>query len=312
MMINKQSEQVLLGSLLGDGYINRRQLSNGEYRYRYQEIHTIKQKDYALDKSKILDNVATIKNSSIIKSVNNKKFGYITIRSLDSLSLKKYHNLFYKNKRKIITKAILDILTPLGIAYWFMDDGTYDYWSKWTHLSTNSFSLQEHKLIKDWFEKEHHLKCNIAKDGRGWGYYIRFNVKETKKFIDLIRPYIHKSMTYKLGTKNNKRKKIERAIKKYYNTNKLRILKNRRVYRKENEDRISKWKKEYHIKNKLKIAQNHHKYYIEHKRIISKKNKRYKRENKEKIKEVARRYYKLNRDIILPRMKRYYYEKKKK
>jgi hypothetical protein len=37
-----------------------------------------------------------------------------------------YHSLFRSSRAKIIPSNINRILTPLGLAYWAMDDGGYD------------------------------------------------------------------------------------------------------------------------------------------------------------------------------------------
>ena len=33
-------------------------------------------------------------------------------------------------------------------------------------------------------------------------YYLRFKQNDTKKLIEIIKPFIHKSMLYKIGEKN--------------------------------------------------------------------------------------------------------------
>lgn len=49
------------------------------------------------------------------------------------------HALWYVGKTKVVPCNIFDILSPVSLAYWHMDDGG---WTKGgIHLSTNSFTL---------------------------------------------------------------------------------------------------------------------------------------------------------------------------
>ena len=43
-------------------------------------------------------------------------------RSLPCLTL--FHDLFYYNRRKIIPKNIADLISPVSLAFWIMDDGS--------------------------------------------------------------------------------------------------------------------------------------------------------------------------------------------
>ncbi len=36
--------------------------------------------------------------------------------------MNEYHDIFYKNKVKIIPENLDKLLTPIGLAYWIMDD----------------------------------------------------------------------------------------------------------------------------------------------------------------------------------------------
>ncbi|GAI84346.1 unnamed protein product, partial [marine sediment metagenome] len=54
IVIEKETEQILLASLLGDGSLYKPKEGKN---YLYSEYHSIKQKDYALWKIKKLDNI---------------------------------------------------------------------------------------------------------------------------------------------------------------------------------------------------------------------------------------------------------------
>lgn len=51
-----------------------------------------------------------------------------------------FNDIFYKNKLKIVPLNIYELLTPIGLAFWIMDDGTYHKRDKYLILCTDNFS----------------------------------------------------------------------------------------------------------------------------------------------------------------------------
>lgn len=101
-----------------------------------------------------------------------------------------WRNSFYVDKLKIFPKDLINRITPLAIAIWYMDDGCYQKFD--CTLSTESFDLESRtQLIKV-------LKSfGIEAINRGKGK-LRIRSSSTDKFFELIRPYMHSSMLYKL------------------------------------------------------------------------------------------------------------------
>ena len=56
-----------------------------------------------------------------------------------------YMNLFILKEKKIIPNNIANLLTPVSLAYWIMDDGCFT--GSGLKLHTNSFSLEELNLL---------------------------------------------------------------------------------------------------------------------------------------------------------------------
>nr|AYM32753.1 LAGLIDADG homing endonuclease [Termitomyces sp.] len=97
----------------------------------------------------------------------------------------------------------LSLLTPLALAHWVMQDGSRGT-SKGLYLCTDSFNLDDVKRLSHYLDNKYDIKCSIHKSGallRGQGgnyrIYILAKSVETVKF--LILPFMHKTMTYKLG-----------------------------------------------------------------------------------------------------------------
>lgn len=229
---NKLSDvqlEVLYGIILGDGYlsnINRLKSSS------ISVTHGMKQIEYAdyvgdlleLKKRKIYKNTRSINGY-----VFNTPLYYINGRF--SSELFELRTKFYKNNKKIITKEILDLLTPISLAFWFMDDGSKS--NERYSLHTESFTKEENETICKWFKTKYDITCSV-RCYKGY-YLVYFDTEGTKKLDSLISEFIHPSMRYKL-TKLCKHKdfiKLDNKINNYKVckiTSIKRITKRCRVY----------------------------------------------------------------------------------
>ena len=174
--------------------------------------------------------------------------------------------MFYPLGKKQVTKEILNQLEPLGLAVWIMDDGTYDYNGNRINIATEHLSYEEHLLIKEWFENKFNISSKIYKHKNQ--FYISFGVKETKKLIEIIKPFVIPSMRYKIGEDEKRR---EDALRKYRKYRKRKDVKEKR--------RLNQilYRKRPDIKEKMRLYN-----------------------NKPEVKERKRNWTKLNRKILTP------------
>ena len=70
---------------------------------------------------------------------------------------------FYSGSLKIIPNNIGDLLTPLGLAHWIMQDRSYHKVSKGVALCTDSFQKEEIQLLLSVLQKNFNLICTIQK-----------------------------------------------------------------------------------------------------------------------------------------------------
>lgn len=187
--MNFIQEQLVLGSLMGDGYMGPNHI--------FSVAHCDAQKDYLDSKYRVLSNIAT--------TAAPKFSGHASIMhglhtcSLHNLSDIDFHKLCYSNNgKKFVTKQWLDKLTPLALAIWYCDDGSLSIYTgknPTSHIATNSFSNNEMQLIVDTFRKVGiESYCNHNSSGN----VLAFSSENTKRLHLLIAPYIHPSMRYKL------------------------------------------------------------------------------------------------------------------
>jgi hypothetical protein len=133
---------VLVGSLLGN-CISKRERSGG-VRFWFKQFETHKNYafwlyDFFNERGYCSNNLPVIYkypvNSSEGASATDRYYRMVTYRFTSLMWL---HKLFYNhNKQKIVPKNIFDLLTPLSLAVWICDRGSY-YKSSGNLLATPS------------------------------------------------------------------------------------------------------------------------------------------------------------------------------
>lgn len=146
-----------------------------------------------------------IKPRSFVNKITNKSYSSVYFATLTLPCFNYYRNLFYDSQnKKIIPNNINQLLTPRGLAYWIMDDGSIQ--NQGLHLNTYGFSKEEVELLKTTIEKLFDfkgdgsiLKCSIHSHKKGYRIYIwnqSMHIIRTN-----ISQYMHKDMLYKINPK---------------------------------------------------------------------------------------------------------------
>lgn len=196
--LNDKQTQFLIGTLLGDGtlYFGKRN-TNASLKIQHSE----KDEDYLKFKLSIINNF--VKGKTIReKNFNKKTKRYYSSQVFITVThpeFTKFYRLFYKKGRKTVTNEIFNNLTPFGLAIWIMDDGYYDKVGKYIELYTMNCTYREHLLFPNWFKRKYEILPKIVYHKQSKKYYLRFNLLDTQKLVNIIKPYIIQSMRRKIG-----------------------------------------------------------------------------------------------------------------
>lgn len=202
--ITDNAHQIILGSILGDGYISkisRNENSKLNLNSCLRIKHSLKQKAYCLYKQSLLE-----KENIIIytkEKLPNQKICFIENRQIKdngsfelitqkNISINFYRNEFY-NSEKIITDKIFD-LKPLGLAIWYMDDGSKHKSSYYLH--TDGFNIESQQILIKMLYKNFNIKSVLHKTKSNYNIYIKQESKDL--FTNLIKEFICDNMLYKL------------------------------------------------------------------------------------------------------------------
>jgi hypothetical protein len=186
-------EQIILGTLLADGYMAYREYAWSNCRLAF--THCLKQKEYALWKANQIGLPYYTYYRNRLDKRTNKTYQSIVIHFKANDIFRYYFNMFYQDKKKVATGLMISRLKPLGIAVWYCDDGNL-YINKDTKiltLATNSFSDQERNYVINTFKSTYNLDFKTCSKGA-----IRLvSLREIKKFMAIVGPYIPNCMAYK-------------------------------------------------------------------------------------------------------------------
>ncbi|KAF9818418.1 hypothetical protein IEO21_02767 [Rhodonia placenta] len=199
---NQDVLSIIIGSVLGDAYLNRRSGEGVRVCYRQSQIH----KEYLFWLYELLYNrgyttnlpprqytrTIGIKNGTLYYGY---EFNTFTFRSFNWI-----HQLFYKKGKKVIPENIAEYLTPLALAVWIMDDGGWT--NSGVRIATNSFELTEVKLLNEAIKSRYNLDTTIQKIYIKDKYSIYIKKQSITALISIIGPFMHPSMLYKLGINN--------------------------------------------------------------------------------------------------------------
>jgi uncharacterized membrane protein YgcG len=195
---NEEILSVIIGSLLGDAYANARTIEGTRICYRQSERH-IKYLLWLYDFFYTKGYCSNLKpRKSLVKTKNisfyRYEFNTFTFRSFNWI-----HKLFYKKGKKYINPKIGQYLTPLALAIWIMDDGCW-IGKSGVRIATNCFNIEEVKFLRNMLINIYKLNCTIQNIDDRYSIYI---TKESiPKLRNILLPFMHNSMRYKLGLKN--------------------------------------------------------------------------------------------------------------
>lgn len=195
LILTNEQLEIIYGSLLGDAYIG---INWKNARVSFN--HGGDQEDYFDYKCSFFTGLlGKINKTPRYDKRTDKYYNKFAVRLLAHPKFTEIYNECYINGVKTVSKEWLDKITPRGLAFWFMDDGTNS-----GLLATNSFSYEEVNLIQNWFKEKWNINTTIhhQKAKNGVQYLIYIKAESRPIFYELVKPYIIPSMEYKFENWN--------------------------------------------------------------------------------------------------------------
>ena len=211
--MNNKIKQVLIGSMLGDGYLSQQGSFSTGCKYKeYVEFKADILKGYVTDKSYRL----------ILDNGYSGQPGGNEYHRLDILKNREIEKLC-----ALPLKELIEGLDEFGLAIWVYDDGSLHQKKLFYNLNTHSFSKKEHTEILIPFLKQRFglvptLTYEKKKDGRLF-WYIRINKKDGAEIINsILKRYPIECYAYKTYSGNiNDTIKVKNIIAQNITTKKV-------------------------------------------------------------------------------------------
>ncbi len=199
--------QVILGSLMGDGSLSPSRSGHGA---RFRSGHGVAQTEYADFKASLFANLG------VSRSTNDKGAVFHDVQPLVELS--ELRDAVYLGGKKVLSWDYLKALTPLSIALWYQDDGSFSLRSKGLQQRTEGGSGRSEICVQA-MERTSRLRLrdHLADTwdihgkivARGGNAILHFPTAETAKLHALVAPFVHPSMDYKLLPRYRSRFDVE-------------------------------------------------------------------------------------------------------
>ncbi|MGB9309028.1 MAG: intein-containing recombinase RecA [Mycobacterium sp.] len=200
-LLSDQQWEIVLGSLMGDGCLSPPVRQDSESA-RLRIGHGAQQSAYLDWKVSLLENIPHS------RTLNSKGAVFADFSPLAEL-----HELrsavYLGDGKKFLSEEYLKGLTPLSLAIWYMDDGSFSLRSKGLQQRTQggsgrieicveAMSEGSQVRLRDYLHDTHGLDVRLRKAGAAAKAVLVFSTAATAKFQELVAPYMAPCMEYKL------------------------------------------------------------------------------------------------------------------
>lgn len=162
--LSQYQREALIGVMLADGNLDR---GKPTYNTRLRIDHTYPdQESYVLSLHALFGSMIAMEPTIVTRKSDprtGKVYQSIYVRTLRFACLNPYHDLFYKDKKKVVPSNIQDLLTPVGLAHIIMGDGFLNGQSKVVIICSESFSKEEQELLISVLDKNFGIKATLNK-----------------------------------------------------------------------------------------------------------------------------------------------------
>ena len=189
MNIPREAQSVIVGTLLGDGYLT----PNGSM----QVEHSLGQASYVVWKYEMLKCVAGKPPVLVERRDSRTMRTYRSMRFYKKSVLSDFRDLFYADRKKVLPSSLGELLDPLAVAVWFMDDGGRGARTpRGLVFNTSCFHRDEQVLLQALLREKFGIEVSVHRSGSGFQLYVRS--RSFNRFSDLVSPYLVAQMRYKL------------------------------------------------------------------------------------------------------------------
>ena len=195
LQLTEEQREVLVGLLLGDGCL---ETSNHGRTYRLKIEQSDQHRSYLFHLHNLFSEWTLAEpRQRVARSQTGTETISWKFSTLSHGAFRFYAQQFYAENKKQVPKLIHHWLTPRGLAYWYMDDGSLkSSQSKGMILNTQSFEKRDVQRLVTVLDQNFTLQSSLRKQKDGFQIYISGHSYET--FLEHVDPFLLDEMRYKI------------------------------------------------------------------------------------------------------------------
>ena len=193
LQLSEVQREILVGLLLGDGCF---ETWNGGRSYRLKIEQGARHEAYVKHLHAVFREWVLTPPRPKIGQTQGVTTINIAFQTVSHVALAELGELFYRQGRKGVPENIGNLLTPRGLAYWYMDDGSLkSSESKGVIFNTQAYRREEVGTL---------ITVLRSRGLEAWertqsdGLQIYVSGRSYEKFAEMIGPYVIEAMRYKV------------------------------------------------------------------------------------------------------------------
>jgi recombination protein RecA len=198
--LSDQQWQFVLGGLMGDAHLAPNLRDRQGVRFRMG--HGQEQVEYLDWKASLFGNIGQSRN------VNAKGAAFVELSALSELG-ELCEVVYWGDGKKHLSDEYLKSLSPLALAIWFMDHGSFSEHSQGLQRRTaggsgrvefcvEAMSDASRVRLADYLRDVHGVDGRLSIRGAAKKAVLTMTTAGSSRFLELVGPYVHPSMDYKL------------------------------------------------------------------------------------------------------------------
>lgn len=187
--IDDRIRSIVNGTLLGDGYV----YPNGTL----QIDHSVKQTAYVEWKFEQLQAVVGKPPRRVERTDKRTGKRSDSLRFYTRSVFREERLLFHPHGAKGVPVNVVELLDPLALAVWYMDDGGRGGRTPLGMVwNVAPFQVVDRKRLQRALDERYGIQTTLQKAGQGTHLYIR--AQSAERFVAVVSPHIIPTMRYKL------------------------------------------------------------------------------------------------------------------
>ena len=187
--LSPDQKSVLIGTVLGDGC-----LAMHGHHARVHVKHKAAHRSLAEFKRSTFESYLSMALHEFDQRLGGKRYPCVQFVTRTHPVFTYWRRRFYDDGRKHVPDDIADLLTPLAIAVWFMDDGSADHCG--VTIQTHSFDHHEVERLARALSERFDIVATTRANKRRSILYI--GKRELPRFAAIVRPFMLGDLEYKL------------------------------------------------------------------------------------------------------------------